>query len=214
MILDAVVLAGGRSRRLGGLAKATLELDGEPLVARAVRIALEAGARRVVVVGPDPGVALPVSVTFTREEPAFGGPAAAIGAGAAVLAGAGAPSAEGILLLACDMPAAAPAVATLVTAFASRLADGDADGVIGVDRGRRQPLLAVVRPAALVSALTAARDRGPSGLRDLALRELLAPLRLDAVPVPEGSSDDVDEPEDLPRHGLLRPDGAEIGRTA
>ncbi len=45
----AVVLTAGRSRRMGW-AKAWLELDGEPLLARVVRVALEAGADPVVVV--------------------------------------------------------------------------------------------------------------------------------------------------------------------
>ena len=52
-ILPAIVLAAGFSRRMGRC-KLTLTLDGEPLVRRAVRAALDAGLAPVLVtVRPD-----------------------------------------------------------------------------------------------------------------------------------------------------------------
>ncbi|WP_308813095.1 NTP transferase domain-containing protein [Arthrobacter sp. PAMC25284] len=70
MEFDAVILAGGRSARLSGVPKAGLLVDGSTLLALALRAAR--GARRVVVVGPDPGT-LPDSVLNCREEPPFAG---------------------------------------------------------------------------------------------------------------------------------------------
>lgn len=49
-VVWAVVLAAGQSRRMGGRPKQLIALDGEPLVRRAVRVALEAGVAGVVVV--------------------------------------------------------------------------------------------------------------------------------------------------------------------
>jgi molybdenum cofactor cytidylyltransferase len=51
----AVVLAAGASRRLGR-AKQSLEIDGETLLERAVRVAVEAGLEPVIVVVRDAGV--------------------------------------------------------------------------------------------------------------------------------------------------------------
>jgi molybdopterin-guanine dinucleotide biosynthesis protein A len=95
---DAIILAGGRASRLGGVQKAAVEIGGRALL----DIALEAsaGAKRIVVVGPDElrrdprgGDAASVrlvredaaSVRLAREEPPFGGPVAGIAAGLAAL---------------------------------------------------------------------------------------------------------------------------------
>ncbi|MFD1214070.1 molybdenum cofactor guanylyltransferase, partial [Arthrobacter sp. GCM10027362] len=47
---DAVVLAGGRSSRLGGVPKALLEFEGRTLLRRTLDAL--SGARRIAVVGP------------------------------------------------------------------------------------------------------------------------------------------------------------------
>src|SRR5690349_16484199 len=82
----AIVLAGGGGRRLGGAAKPTLEVAGVPMLARVLDAVADASTR--VVVGPD-GLAglLPDGVLLTREEPAGGGPVAALWAGLVALAG-------------------------------------------------------------------------------------------------------------------------------
>ncbi|MGO4494169.1 molybdenum cofactor guanylyltransferase, partial [Arthrobacter sp. 2YAF22_2] len=64
MEYDAVILAGGRSSRLGGVPKAQLRVDGATLLERSLQAA--SGARRTVVVGPDPG-GLPPDVLGCRE---------------------------------------------------------------------------------------------------------------------------------------------------
>ena len=83
MEFDAIILAGGRSSRLGGVPKSGLIYDGATLLERSLRAAGAAG--RTVVVGPDPGD-LPDGVLSCREDPPFAGPAAAIAAGLAALA--------------------------------------------------------------------------------------------------------------------------------
>jgi molybdenum cofactor cytidylyltransferase len=59
--VGAVLLAAGESRRMGGIDKRRLELDGEPLVRRWLRILREAGIGDVVVVlGHRPELVLPL----------------------------------------------------------------------------------------------------------------------------------------------------------
>jgi molybdenum cofactor cytidylyltransferase len=67
-----IVLAAGRSARTG-FAKALAEIDGEPLVARAVRTLLEGGVPNVVVVVAPPHgaeIALAVPAVRLAENPA------------------------------------------------------------------------------------------------------------------------------------------------
>jgi molybdopterin-guanine dinucleotide biosynthesis protein A len=153
-VLSAVVLAGGAGRRLGGVDKAALELGGRTLLDRALEAV--AGADEVVVVG-DPHPA-PPGVRFVREDPPYGGPAAALLAGLAALP-------EGpVAVLACDMPGV-----TAATFERLRTAADGHDGSVLVDAdGRRQPALVLLtRPSAETEAA--------------ALWRLLAPLDLVAV---------------------------------
>lgn len=178
MIFDAIVLAGGRATRLDGESKADLIVDGRSLLSLALDAA--ADSRNIVVVGTPPSV--PTGVLVTRESPAFGGPAAAIGAGLEALRAN--PPAEFVLVLACDVPRSAVAVRALL----ARLADG-AHGVIAVDtEGRRQPLLGIYRAEALANAV---RERG-SDIQNLSMRDLLSGLDLAGIAVPPGSTDDID----------------------
>ncbi|MEO7126392.1 MAG: nucleotidyltransferase family protein [Nakamurella sp.] len=71
-----ILLTGGAGRRLGGVDKASIDVGGDTLFDRAVAAAL---GRPVVVVGPER--LTQHSVTFTREDPPGGGPAAGIAAG-------------------------------------------------------------------------------------------------------------------------------------
>ncbi|MCX6499273.1 MAG: NTP transferase domain-containing protein [Arthrobacter sp.] len=216
MEYDAVILAGGRSSRLGGACKAGLTVDGATLLELSLRAA--GGARRAVVVGPDPG-GLPPGVLGCREDPPFSGPAAAIAAGLSALAeaGAGAPAAPApaplTLVLACDMPRVAAAVGALLDAVANG-ADGGLDGAVAVSAdGRRQPLVGLYGTTALRRAVAdAARQNTLEGGSVFAL---LASLELCTVPVPPGSTDDVDTWEDASALGVSNPgpvpgDGAEF----
>ncbi|MEE4545309.1 NTP transferase domain-containing protein [Streptomyces sp. V4-01] len=82
---DAVVLAGGAARRLGGADKPALPVGGRMLLDRV--LAACPGARATVVVGPRRPTSRPVR--WTREDPAGGGPLPALAAGLAALPGTG-----------------------------------------------------------------------------------------------------------------------------
>ena len=167
MEFDAIILAGGRSSRLGGVPKSGLIYDGATLLERSLRAA--GAARRTVVVGPDPGD-LPGGVLTCREEPPFAGPAAAIAAGLAALAadhaGRHAAGRRPItLVLACDMPRSAGAVRALAEALAASAAGtperGGADGVMAVSAdGRKQPLVGFYGTAALQRSVADAAAAG------------------------------------------------------
>ncbi|WP_311380786.1 NTP transferase domain-containing protein [Arthrobacter sp. ISL-28] len=218
MEFDALILAGGRSSRLGGSPKSELIYDGETLLNRAISAAR--GARRIVVVGPEPQ-SLPPGVLTCREDPPFAGPAAAIAAGLArlrhpdrSLAGgnAGTTGAEDAvaaytLILACDMPHAAGAVQALQEALHAGIAGSQAvvrqgnDGVMAASAdGRLQPLAGFYRTAALRAAIDDASAR--NALNHGSVFALLARLDVQAVTVPAGSTDDVDTWDDAAALGV------------
>ena len=213
MEFDAIILAGGRSSRLGGVPKSGLIYDGATLLERSLLAAGAAG--RAVVVGPDPG-GLPGGVLTCREEPPFAGPAAAIAAGLAALAAdhasRHAAAAPYTLVLACDMPRSAGAVRALAEALAASAAgtperDG-ADGVMAVSAdGRKQPLAGFYGTAGLQRSVAdaASRDR----LENASVFALLARLDVREVRVPPGSTDDVDTWDDASALGVSGriPDG-------
>ena len=185
MIVDALILAGGRSSRLGHSEKQRLQIAGETLLRGAVAAARRSGARRVVVVGDDHVD----GARTVREHPAFAGPVAAIAEGRRVLPG----DADAVLVIACDMPGVGSALAPLLAGFSG-------DGTIALDRGRRQHLTIAVRLEALDAAIT----RLPSVV-DASMRELLGNLELVEVVVPEGSTDDIDTWDDAARFGAVPP---------
>ena len=209
MDFDALILAGGRSARLGGVPKSGLRLDGETLLERTLRAA--AGARAVVVVGPDPGN-LPRGIAAVREDPPFAGPAAAIAAGLAALGEdmrpGTVPAAAWTLVLACDMPHVSRAVPVLLEELEK---NQHVDGVIArAADGRLQPLAAVYRTATLNRETATAAARGE--LRDRPVFQLLARLELRQVPVPVHSTDDVDTWDDAASLGVGR-DSPEAGNS-
>lgn len=199
MEFDALILAGGRSSRLGGVPKSELLFDGATLLSRALSAAAGAGA--AVVVGPDPGE-LPSGVLTCREEPAFAGPAAAIAAGLAALDGARGPQRAAMtLILACDMPKADQAVATLRTALADHAGP---DGVMSASPdGRKQPLAGLYSTAALQHSVDEMEKSG--GLAGASVFALLARLDVRTVTVPAGATDDVDTWDDAAALGVSRP---------
>lgn len=173
----AIVLSGGRARRLGGASKPDLVVGGEPLLVSALKAA--AGATVTVVVGP-PSTHHPAALT-TREEPPGGGPVAAIAAGMTLL-----DDAEWVLVLACDTPRAAAAIPVLLAGAASR-----PDAVVGFADGHRQPLLALYRRDALAAAL------GDLEVEAASMRALTDRLRVVEVALPEGTAKDLDTWEDV-----------------
>jgi molybdopterin-guanine dinucleotide biosynthesis protein A len=188
--LDAIVLAGGRAARLGGIDKTALGPPDDTLLDRALR-ATAGAARRIVVAGAASRRG-PGDVVWTTESPRFGGPVAAL---AAALAVPGHP-APAVLLLAADLPAVERAVPALLAA----VDDGrSVDGWLAVDPdGRDQPLLGAYRRAPLTAALSAL----PGGAAGASLRHLLDGLTLSRIPLDRSLVTDVDTPEDLREAGL------------
>lgn len=193
-----MVLAGGKSSRLGGVPKAHLRYDGATLLQRA--LAATRGAGRVVVVGPDPGT-LPDGTLTAREDPPFAGPAAAIAAGLLALGHGQSPSpnrAAWVLVMACDMPLAAAAVPVLLQELS---AHPESEGALSISSdGLKQPLLGIYRVSALLREVQSVSEEG--GLANAAVFRLLARLDLLDVPVPEGSTDDVDTWDDAAALGV------------
>lgn len=190
MRLDAVILAGGRGSRLGGVSKPELQLGGRSLLDAA--LAAASGAVRTVVVGD---VAVPDGVLRTREDPPFGGPVAGLEAGCRLLdAVAGRDRAEWTLVLAADLPDVEAAVAVLLAAEV-----GDRDGACLLDAdGRLQWLLGCYRTAVLAPRLAVRGDIA-------AMYRLLEPLDLLGVPGAEASTVDLDTPEDVAAWRRSRP---------
>lgn len=187
---DAVVLAGGTGRRLGGASKPDVLLAGRRLLDHA--LAATAGAGRVVVVAPE-DVAVPPGVVRTLEDPPLGGPVAGVAAGLAALDAAPGRSAPLLLVLACDVPRAASAVPRLL-----RAAAGDGPGGTGRDgaaltdaTGRPQWLTAVYRTATLRARLRALAPAGAS------VRELVSGMDLASVTAAGEEAADVDTWHDL-----------------
>ncbi|MDQ3156643.1 MAG: NTP transferase domain-containing protein [Actinomycetota bacterium] len=196
MKFDAIVLAGGRSKRLDGADKSAFLLDGKTLLERAC--AAVADAERIVIVGTvdDP----PTGIEVVLEDPPFGGPAAGIGAGLAAL---GSASSELVAVLACDLPYAAAAFTALHTEAARGF---DVDALVAADdSGRRQTLLGIYRTSSLRAAIDSA-----GSLDGLSVRTLIAGLTFAEVTVPEGSTLDVDTWHDVEELGIDR-GGAENG---
>src|SRR4051794_27327421 len=170
----AVVLAGGTAARLDGADKPSLELDGRTLLTWALDAVLDAA--EVVVVGEPVPTHRPV--TFTREDPRHGGPAAALLTGRdALLDPRGT-----VAVLACDMP-----FLTAGTFHRLREAAAGRDGAVltGPD-GERQ--LAMVLDVARLDDVRPTLEEQ----HNLALRRLLAPLDLVEVPAEGREHRDVD----------------------
>jgi molybdopterin-guanine dinucleotide biosynthesis protein A len=172
---DAIVLAGGSGSRMDGADKAALTVGGTTLLDRV--LATVPGAATVIVVGAPRPTQRPV--TWTREQPAGTGPAAAARAGLALV------DAERVVLLAADLPFLTAETVDRLLAAAT-----PAGAVLVDDEGRSQWLTSawptdVLRAAALT----------PGG----SLRAALGPLQPAEVPVDGREVLDCDTPHDLAR---------------
>lgn len=182
--LGAVVLAGGTAVRMGGIDKAGIEVGGVTTLERA--LAATMSAREVVAVGVEVPTSRPV--TWAREDPPGGGPAAGLLAGLDRFAS----PPDLVCVLAVDMPRVnAGTVARLTGAVQT---DPGADGALLVDRGgRRQPLAAVYRYASLLGARPQDREQE----HGLAMMRLVGALQLAEVPAVGDEAHDLDTWDDL-----------------
>jgi molybdopterin-guanine dinucleotide biosynthesis protein A len=177
--LAAIVPAGGRARRLAGH-KLGADVVGRSLLDRTID-GLPADAYLICV-----GVALPTdrSVSWVRENPPFGGPLAAVAAGAAALG----PDVDRVLVVGGDMPEAGRAVQALLAALRSRTDCA----VVRDNEGRRQALLSAWSRSALAQRLEALAP-----VEHRPLGALLDDLVVAEVPDRWGAAADVDTPDDL-----------------
>ncbi|MFF5259558.1 molybdenum cofactor guanylyltransferase [Actinomadura viridis] len=183
---DAVVLAGGRARRLGGADKPGARVGGRALIGWVGEAV--ADAARLVVVGP-PRPELPHAVVV-REDPPGAGPVPAL------RAGLGEVTAPWTVLLAADLPFLRPAHVAALRDAAART------GAVLVDQDGREQWLAGCWPT---GALRAALD----GYAGASLRGLLGPLGPDAVALAGGERPpwyDCDTPDALLRAERLSRD--------
>lgn len=181
---DAIVLAGGAAKRLGGADKPGVRVGGRALLDRVVGAC--AGAGRTVVVGGRRPTVRPVS--WAREEPPGGGPLAALEAGVRHV------EAPAVLVLSADLPFLRTAT---VDRLIGALAAGDAEAALLTDaEGRDQPLVAAYRTEPLRREIALLRTEYGS-LAGLPLR--LLPAELDLVRVEAGplASFDCDTWEDI-----------------
>lgn len=179
----AVILTGGSAVRLSGADKASIELGGLTMLEHAIGALLDVD--EVVVVGEPVPTTRPV--TFTREDPAGGGPAAGVLAGMACFAR----RPELLAVLAVDMPlVTSSTIRRLVEAVTS---DERFDGAALIDGGRKLQYL-----CAVYSFEALQRVRPPyEEEHGLAMRSLVGTLRLEHVPAFGPESRDVDTWDDL-----------------
>ncbi|MBU7597904.1 molybdenum cofactor guanylyltransferase [Streptomyces sp. P38-E01] len=172
MTYDALVIAGGRARRLGGADKPALTVGGRTLLDRT--LAACADAARTVVVGPRRPTRRPVE--WTRERRPGAGPLAALDAG---LRASTAPT---LLVLSADLPFLRPVT---VAALLHGLCTDGAEAALAHDPadGRDQPLLAAYHrePLERELALLAAEH---GRLDHLPLRLIVPELAVARVPLP------------------------------
>lgn len=191
----AIVLAGGRSTRMGR-SKALLQRDGEALTAIMIGALLTRIDGQVCVVAPESEpVQAPWGSRVLRayENPPLGGPVAGIAAGVHALPVDDAD----VLILAYDLVDPVGVVSALADAPASP--DADAVGFLGAGR-RPQWLSSRIRRAALDAALA-----GAPRLRDIAVSRVFDDLRFQALRSARQLARDADDPAAALAAGLELP---------
>ncbi|WP_329118557.1 NTP transferase domain-containing protein [Streptomyces sp. NBC_01353] len=184
-VYDAIVLAGGAAKRLGGADKPAVRVGGRALLDRV--LAGCRGAGRTVVVGGRRTTVRPV--VWAREEPPGGGPLAALDAGVREV------DADTVLVLSADLPFLDEGTGRQLLAALSAAPDAEAALLVDAD-GRDQPLVAAYRTEALRREL--ALIAGAHGtLAGLPLRLLTRELHIVRVAAEPLASFDCDTWEDI-----------------
>lgn len=206
MKLDAIILGGGRSKRMGEN-KALVRVGPTSLLAN-VALSL-ADAQHLAIVAPASVVEdafrgaqeselRPGQVIQTLEDPPFGGPVAGIAAGVTALSQTPYP-ARNVAIFACDLPGASLGFSRL-REHTEALGES-IDGVCAIDpNGRKQWLMGIYSRDFLTNRLA---ELGEA--RAASVREFVRPARLRLVKMPLDATSDLDGPEDvaLYRAGLV-----------
>ena len=181
-MLGAIVLAGGRSARMG-TNKLALAIDGVTLLSRAAD-AVKSCADRVVVAGPKPeDWPDDDKVVFVVEEPPFGGPVAGMAAALRVLAETTDP--VEVLILAGDLADPAGVVGLLM----AETSDGVDGRVLVADDGWPQYLAGCYRFNALAEILA-------EPVRDVSVRSVFRRLNVKMVQAVSAVTKDIDTREE------------------
>ncbi|WP_067897162.1 NTP transferase domain-containing protein [Nocardia vaccinii] len=187
--VDAIVLAGGRASRLGGVDKPAIVVGGQSMLEAA--IGAVAACVRTVVVGPHRPDLGP-GIRQVQEVPAGSGPVAAISTGLKALADCDFP-ADLVVVLAADMPFL---TAAAIDALISRAVESGADAVFAADEsGRPQYLIGMWRRIALQAAI----ERLDAPVNQP--MKALIPEHAVLVPLPDVA--DCDTPDDIARARAL-----------
>ena len=178
--LGVVVLAGGYGRRLGGVDKAAIELNGRTLLEHVI-----SGFPPdcdMVVVGPE----RPVSrlVTWCRESPIGGGPLSAVATALGFL------STDLVAIVACDAPLLGPVIPLLIEAATKSVSAGGTGAGVRTSAGTEPPIPSFVSRLALVAAL-------PESADNAALWPVVNALSLDRLTVDDDCLQDIDTADDL-----------------
>ena len=169
--MKIIILTGGTSKRFG-YDKSTATINGESLLSFATKNLTE-----LIVVGPTSSV----NATYIQEEPAFGGPAAAIATAMKFV------DTDLVGIFAVDMPFATKLIPTLLKGLVN-------DAALPVDsEGIAQPLAGIYKAEPLRKALSEFHD-----LDGLPVKKLIGKLVIDRIQIED--SDyliDIDTQEDL-----------------
>jgi molybdopterin-guanine dinucleotide biosynthesis protein A len=194
MLVTAAILAGGRARRLGGVAKGLVTVAGTAIVARQLAALAPLVGDRVIVAGdpaPYAAIAAQHGARLVRDRDPGRGPLAGLDAAVAESA------CDWLLAFACDLPFLdEPLVRALLAP------PPGADAVVPRVDGRAQPL------AAGYARAIAPRVRARLDAGQLRLLELVDELTVHWLELPAGARAlvNVNTPEDLARaEELARP---------
>ena len=182
--LSAIVLAGGRGSRLGA-DKARVVVGGETLLARVVA-AVRGGTAASEIIVAGPAAVVPAGCTGVREEPAYGGPLAALAAALPSV------TADRVLVLACDLVRPTAVVALLTD---TNVNAGEA--VVLKDPDGRPQWLAGAYSVETLRAAVAVVEAREGSVADLPLRAVTAGLDVRWVDASEAVTADIDTPADL-----------------
>jgi molybdopterin-guanine dinucleotide biosynthesis protein A len=166
--LTGIVIAGGKGTRLGGRDKAFLEIDGEPIIVRTLRLFRTLFTQTVIVtLDPERFTGLGAEVTVDRYR--GGGPLAGIHAGLLAARESHA------FVTACDMPLLDAGVIRFLIDRMSPKIDQSPDAIVPCWDGDVEPLHAVYavrRTPTMERCLETNRD---------SIRDFLSQVRVDYV---------------------------------
>lgn len=179
----AIILAGGRGSRLGGVKKAELEIGGQTLLDTVLAAVADCDPR--IVVGYQ-DLFTPPDVVLTRENPPGSGPAAAVAHGLNLV---GEDSAW-VLTLACDLPGVGKAVPALVEA-AAQVSD-DVETIYATSGEKLEWLISIHRVGVLRHHIATHHQ----GVVNCSMRRLFHGLRYEQLTIPPVATHDIDTWED------------------